>query len=80
MDVFVSTALEHFFRHSALVTEHVLGHALLYLVCEGGLSQGVQFSTQLVYLIADIIHLCTQPLVAGPVRVKLPLVLTPLLI
>ena len=65
---------------SAQVTEGVLGLALLYLVCKGGRSQGVHFSAQPVHLIADVVHLSTQPLIAGPVSVKLPLVLMPLLI
>ena len=45
-----------------------------------GLSQGVQFSAQLVYLIADVVHLRTQSLVACTLGVKLSLVLAALLV
>lgn len=54
--------------------------SFLYLVLHGVLVQHVQFSAQFVHLVADVIHLGTEALVAGQIGVKLLLVLPALLV
>ena len=51
-----------------------------YLVLHGALVQRVQLSVQHVHLVTNVIHLSTETLITGQVRVKLPLVPPALLV